>query len=98
MEGLFDEYVGEYRFIERPDHVVKIAREGEQLIGYGRDQRTVLASFADGALVSIAFDGEGRFERDAAGRIDRFVYYEFGARLGVAKKVSAEFASSPSSL
>ena len=98
MEGLFDEYVGEYRFAERPDHIVKIAREDGLLVGYGGDQRSVLASMKDASLVSTAFDGEGRFERDSTGRIDRFVYYEFGARLGVARKVSAEFASAPSSL
>jgi RNA polymerase sigma-70 factor (ECF subfamily) len=98
MEGLLDEYVGEYRFAERPDLKVKIEREGGLLISDGAGQRSVLVSMKQDALVTIAYDGEGRFERDRAGRIDRFVYYEFGARLGVAKKLSAEFASASSSL
>jgi RNA polymerase sigma-70 factor (ECF subfamily) len=98
MEGLFDEYVGEYRFAERPDLRVTIAREGGLLISYGAGQRSVLVSMKEDALVTTAYDGEGRFERDGGGRIARFVYYEFGARRGVAKKLSAEFASASSSL
>jgi len=86
-EGLFDQYVGEYRFAERPDLAVRIAREGSLLVGYGGGQRSVLASIRDNALVSGAFDGEGRFQRDRAGHVVGFVYYEFGARLGVAAKV-----------
>jgi RNA polymerase sigma-70 factor (ECF subfamily) len=86
-EGLFDEYVGEYRFDERPEHVIRVAREGSLLVGYGGDQRNVLASISDSALVATDFDGEGRFQRDATGRIVQFIYYEFGARLGVAKRL-----------
>jgi hypothetical protein len=41
----------------------------------------------DDTLVTRAFDGEGRFERDGHGRITRVVYYEFGVRLGVARPV-----------
>jgi RNA polymerase sigma-70 factor, ECF subfamily len=83
----FDEYLGEYRFDERPELVVRIEREGPLLVSDDGHQRTVLASIADNALVTTAFDGEGRFERDCAGRVTQFVYYEFGARLGVARKV-----------
>ena len=86
-KGVFDEYVGDYRFKERRDHVVRVRREGTLLVGYGGGQRNVLASIRDDALLVTEFDGEGRFERDRAGRIARFVYYEFGARLGVATKM-----------
>ena len=86
-EGLFDEYVGQYRFEERPELVVRIEREGALLVSYGGGQRSVLASIEDNALITMAYDGEGRFQRNARGRIVRFVYYEFGARLGVAKKI-----------
>jgi RNA polymerase sigma-70 factor (ECF subfamily) len=86
-EGLFDEYVGEYRFEERPELVVRITRENSLLVSYSGGQRSVLASVCDGTLVAAAFDGEGRFQRDRSGRVLQFVYYEFGARLGVAKKV-----------
>ena len=85
-EGLFDEYLGEYRFDDRPDLVVRIEREGAELVGYGGGQRSVLASTRDHVFVTTAFDGEGRFQRDDAGRVIQFVYYEFGARLGVAWK------------
>jgi len=86
-EGLFDEYAGEYRFDERPDLAVRIEREGSLLVSYGGGQRSVLASIGDSALATIAFDGEGRFRRNGAGRIVEFIYYEFGARLGVARKI-----------
>ncbi len=86
-EGLFDEYVGQYRFVGRPDLVVRIEREGPLLVSYGGGQRSVLASIGDSALVTTAFDGEGRFQRDRAGRVAGFVYYEFGARLGTARKI-----------
>jgi hypothetical protein len=88
-QGLFDEYVGEYRFAERPDLAVRIAREGNQLVGYGGGQRSVLASIDDGRLAAAAFDGEGRFKRDRRGRVIQFVYYEFGARLGIATRTDA---------
>ena len=88
-EGLFDEYVGKYRFRERPDHVVRVEREGPLLVSYGGGQRNVLASLRDDALITMEFDGEGCFQRNRAGRIVGFVYYEFGARLGVAQKCRA---------
>ena len=86
-EGLFDEYVGDYRFDERPDLLVRIEREGDLLVSYGGGQRSVLSSLRDDALVSTAFDGEGRFRRNSSGRVVELTYYEFGARLGVARKV-----------
>ena len=84
--GLFDDLVGEYRFDARPDHVVRIRREGALLVSYAGGQRNVLASRKTDALVTTEFDGEGRFRRDARGRVSHFVYYEFGQRLGVARK------------
>ena len=89
-EGMFDEYVGEYRFAARPDLAVRIVREGSSLVGYGGGQRTVLSSLDDKALVSTEFDGEGRFQRDRSGHVVRFVYYEFGARLGIATKIGEQ--------
>jgi hypothetical protein len=66
---------------------VRVRREGGFPIGYGGGQRNVLASIGDDAVVTTEFDGEGRFERNRSGRIVRFVYYEFGARLGVATRM-----------
>lgn len=86
-KGLFDEYVGEYRFDRRPDLVVHIEREGDELVSYGGGQRHVLLSTRDNVLIPAAFDGEGRFSRDRAGRVTSLVYYEFGSRLGVARRV-----------
>ena len=85
--GLLDEYIGEYRFDRRPDHVVSITREGNALISRSAGQCHVLVSFADNALLTTHYDGEGRFRRDRRGRITQFVYYEFGRRLGIARKV-----------
>lgn len=85
--GMLDELAGEYRFASRPDHAVRIRREGDRLISYAAGQRHVLASCRTDALVPIEFDGEGRFRRDARGRVKDFIYYEFGKRLGVAQRV-----------
>lgn len=84
--GLFDDYVGEYRFEHRPDLVVRIAREGDLLVSYGGGQRNILASLCDDSLLTSFYDGEGRFGRDRRGRVTHFAYYEFGKRLGIARK------------
>jgi RNA polymerase sigma-70 factor (ECF subfamily) len=88
-EGLFDEYTGTYRFVKRPGLTVTISREGDHLVSDSNGQRSVLASLREGALVTTAFDAEGKFERNRRGRVVQFVYYEFGQRLGIAKKVHA---------
>jgi hypothetical protein len=62
-------------------------REGDLLIGEAGGQRNVLASVAEGSLLTGEYDGEGRFRRDRRGRVTHFVYYEFGKRLGIARKV-----------
>ncbi|HKQ59524.1 MAG TPA: sigma-70 family RNA polymerase sigma factor [Candidatus Eisenbacteria bacterium] len=85
--GVFDEFVGEYRFPSRPQYPVIVRRERHVLVSEAGGQRNVLASRRLDRLAPIEFDGEGRFQRDAQGRISGFVYYEFGRRLGVARKV-----------
>lgn len=87
--GLLDEYVGEYRFDRRPDHVVTITREGDSLVSEARGQRHVLVSGRKHSLLTVHYDGEGRFRRNRRGEITNFVYYEFGRRLGVARKIRA---------
>lgn len=86
--GLYDDYLGEYRFRERPDAPVFVVREGDALVSVSGTQRNVLAAPRAGLLVTGHYDGEGRFARNARGEVDRFVYYEFGRRLGVAWKVA----------
>ncbi len=87
--GLLDEYVGQYRFEGRPDHVVRITREAGSLIGTSNGQRHLLVSGGERSLLATQYDGEGRFGRDRGGAITHFVYYEFGKRLGVARKIGA---------
>jgi RNA polymerase sigma-70 factor (ECF subfamily) len=87
--GLLDEYVGEYRFERRPDHVVSITREGDALISNGGGQRHVLVSAGEDSLRVGNYDGEGRFRRNRRGEVTHFVYYEFGRRLGIARRVNA---------
>jgi RNA polymerase sigma-70 factor (ECF subfamily) len=84
--GLLDEYVGEYHFPERPGHPVRISRDGDSLISEAGDQRHLLVSGGKHSLLTIHYDGEGRFRRNRAGEITHFVYYEFGKRMGVARK------------
>ena len=84
--GLLDEYVGEYRFERRPDVVVSIRREGDCLVSESGGQRHLLVSAGTQSLLAVQYDGEGRFERNRRGEITHFVYYEFGKRLGIARK------------
>jgi YD repeat-containing protein len=85
---VFDEFAGEYRFPSRPDHRVVVRREGQCLASYAGGQRNVLASDRPDVLTATEFDGEARFQRNRHGRVTRFVYYEFGRRLGVAHKIA----------
>ena len=88
--GIFDDYLGRYRFDERPDLEVVITREGERLYGESAGQRNELfARPADSEreLRTREFDGRGEFVRDARGRVTHFVYYESGRELGRAKKI-----------
>ncbi len=84
--ALFNEYVGEDRFERRLDLSVSIAREGDSLISDSGKQRNVLTSIGDGSLLTSHYDGEGRFVRNRRGKVTHFVYYEFGRRLGMARK------------
>ena len=84
--GLYDEYVGEYRFDLRPELVVSIAREGDSLISEAGNQRNILLSLGTRSLLTSHYDGEGRFHRNGRGKVTHFVYYEFGSRLGIARK------------
>jgi RNA polymerase sigma-70 factor (ECF subfamily) len=86
--GVFDEFVGEYRFPKRPKRPVIVRREGGLLVSYASGQRCVLASRRPDRFNPAEFDGEARFRRDREGRVTQFVYYEFGRRLGVARKVT----------
>jgi RNA polymerase sigma-70 factor (ECF subfamily) len=85
--GLLDEYVGDYRFDRRPDHVVTITREGDSLVGEGGGQRHVLVSIGKHSLLATNYDGEARFRRNRQGEVTHFVYYEFGRRLGIARRM-----------
>lgn len=89
--GIFDDYLGRYRFDERPDLEVVIKREGERLYSESAGQRNELfarRTDTERELRTREFDGRGEFLRDARGRVTHFVYYEFGRELGRAKKIS----------
>jgi RNA polymerase sigma factor (sigma-70 family) len=85
--GMFDELVGKYQFDERPDRPVVVRREGDCLVSYAGGQRNVLTSRRHDTLAPTEYDGEGRFRRNPRGRVSHFIYYEFGRRLGVARKL-----------
>ena len=88
QRGLLDDYVGRYRFERRPDHLVSIFREGDSLVSDAGGQRHLLLSLGDHSLGTRDYDGEARFRRSRRGDVTHFVYYEFGRRLGVARKIS----------
>jgi RNA polymerase sigma factor (sigma-70 family) len=87
--GLLDDYVGRYRFDRRPDHVITILREGDTLISEASGQRHVLACGGEHSLLTSQYDGEGRFRRNRRGQVTDFVYYEFGKRMGIARRLDA---------
>lgn len=87
--GIYDEYVGRYRFELRPDLVVTIRREGDKLLSEGGGQRNQLfaRNGVEGELFPEEFDGRGEFVRNKRGRISHLIYYEFGQEMGRAKKL-----------
>jgi RNA polymerase sigma-70 factor (ECF subfamily) len=88
--GIFDDYLGRYRYEERPDLEVVITREGERLYGEAAGQRNELfarRTDSERELRTREFDGRGEFLRDARGRVTHFVYYEFGREMGRARKI-----------
>jgi RNA polymerase sigma factor (sigma-70 family) len=86
--GMLVELEGTYRFPERPDRPVVVRRRGSTLVADAAGQRNVLTSRRPDRLTSTEFDGEACFLRDRRGRVTGFVYYEFGRRLGVARRVA----------
>lgn len=88
--GIYDDYVGRYKFERRPDLIVTIWREGDKLISEGGGQRNELSAdeVFEGGLKTLEFDGRGKFLRDGRGRISHFVYYEFGREMGLARKIA----------
>jgi RNA polymerase sigma factor (sigma-70 family) len=87
--GIYDEYVGEYKFELRPELVVTIKREGEKLMSEGAGQRSEVfaADESESELLAKEFDGRGRFVRNKQGCISHLIYYEFGREMGLAKKI-----------
>ncbi len=87
--GIYDEYIGQYKFDLRPELVVTIRREGEHLIGEAAGQRNELFArdAARNELLTTEFDGRGKFVRNEQGQISHLIYYEFGNEMGVAKKI-----------
>jgi len=90
--GIFDDYVGRYKYELRPDLVVEIKREGDGLVSESAGQRNEL--FAPGEsereLQAKEFDGRGEFVRDGRGRVTHFVYFEFGREMGRALKIGQD--------
>jgi len=88
-----DEYVG--RYVEAPGmEPVVVERVGDSLICKSRDMRDLLLAAADGEFFTRHHYGEGRFERDASGRVARLIITE-GTREFVAIR-SLPMASAPS--
>jgi len=87
--GIYDEYIGQYRFELRPELVVTIKRDGESLISEEAGQRNELFANdgTEGELLTKEFDGRGEFARDEQGRVSHLIYYEFGNEMGRAKKI-----------
>jgi RNA polymerase sigma-70 factor (ECF subfamily) len=86
--GIYDDYIGLYRYARRPQLTVRVKRVGNQLISFSNGQRnSVLLGARISQLRAGEFDGRAEFFRDRTGKITHFVYYEFGRRMGIARKV-----------
>ena len=87
--GIYDEYVGQYRFELRPELIVAIKREGDRLLSEGGGQTNELfaADDTESELLTKEFDGKGEFVRNKRGRISHLIYYEFGRAMGRARKL-----------
>lgn len=90
--GMFDDYLGRYRYELRPELEVTITREDDRLFAESSGQRNELFARGDAAaagreLMTREFDGRGEFIRDRRGRVTHFVYYEHGREMGRAKKI-----------
>src|SRR2546421_1470767 len=88
--GIYDEYIGQYRFELRPELVVTITRDGGALMSEAAGQINQLFAKGDAEneLLTKEFDGRGSFVRNKKGRVSHLVYYEFGHEMGLAKKIS----------
>ena len=88
--GIYDEYIGQYKFELRPELVITVTREGDKLFSEAAGQRNLLfAKDESGSeLRAKEFDGKGEFLRDDEGRITHFIYYEFGKEMGRAIKIN----------
>jgi len=87
--GIYDEYIGQYRFELRPELVIAIMRDGGRLVSEAAGQTNQL--FAHGGseseLLTREFDGRGTFVRNKQGQITHLIYHEFGREMGLAKKI-----------
>jgi RNA polymerase sigma factor (sigma-70 family) len=88
--GIYDEYVGQYRFELRPELIVTIRREGDRLVSEGGGQTNDLFAkdSSESELLTKEFDGRGEFVRDKQGHVSHLIYYEFGREMGRAKKIA----------
>ena len=87
--GIYDEYIGQYRFELRPELVIAIMRDGERLVSEAAGQTNQLFANGDAEseLLTKEFDGRGTFVRNKQGRITHLIYHEFGREMGLAKKI-----------
>ncbi|MDQ3062548.1 MAG: RNA polymerase sigma factor [Acidobacteriota bacterium] len=88
--GIFDEYVGQYKYELRPELIVTIRREGDKLVSEveGQTNNLFAKGKSENELRTKEFDGRGKFVRDAQGQVIGFIYYEFGREIGIAVKIS----------
>ena len=87
--GIYDDYTGLYRYVRRPQLTVCVKRVGNRLISFSNGQRnSVLLGARISQLRTGEFDGRAEFFHDRSGKITHFVYYEFGRRMGIARKVA----------
>jgi RNA polymerase sigma factor (sigma-70 family) len=92
--GIYDDYVGVYRFVRRPELTVTIRKVGNRLVSFASGQKnTVMLGARITELRVAEFDGKAQFFRDARGNITHLVYYEFGKRMGAARKITSAAGS-----
>lgn len=89
--GIYNDYVGLYRYDARPELTVRIERVGNRLVSFSAGQKNcVILGARLSELRAKEFDGRAQFVRSRSGRVSGFIYYEHGRRMGIARKITGK--------
>ena len=85
---LFDEFVGQYVFVDNPDAVLSVFREGDKFFisATGQSRIEVFAE-AENKLFVKMFEGQATFVRDAQGKVNGLIWRQ-NSQESLARRIS----------